>query len=329
MDAPSTNVQAAALAMQALEQALAEVETPEQAEQIVRELRRQATERAPGMADGRPGVSKAMVRAIERAAGDLPPGHEKAAAVFAAAARQLTSAPPVEGSPLDQGFLRATNPTTAGEGQTTLEPHRRRLRRALVKDLRPMAAVDTEIFLEINQLPHPRWCNALMRGLTIIMKRGDALVVGLFIASLSDPARGARALGEVVPSLWLSTFIIETPVKKFFRRRRPFIDVVRATVVGRRPGSFSFPSGHSAAAFAGAALLRRHYPRWTGAFYLLALLVGFSRVYLGAHYPADVIVGGVGGTVLAETSRAALAKPARGLATWLLPVLSTIRWLAR
>ena len=148
-----------------------------------------------------------------------------------------------------------------------------------------MQRSDTAIFLDINQLPHPRWCNALMRGLTIIMKRGDALVVGLFIASLSDPARGARALGEVLPSLWLSTFIIETPVKKFFRRRRPFIDVVRATVVGRRPGSFSFPSGHSAAAFAGATLLRRHYPRWTGAFYLLALMVGFSRVYLGAHYP--------------------------------------------
>ena len=192
-----------------------------------------------------------------------------------------------------------------------------------------MAAIDTEIFLEINQLPHPRWFNMLMRGLTIIMTRGDALVAGLFVASLSDPPRGARALGEVLPSLWLSTFIIETPVKKFFRRRRPFIDVVRATVVGRRPGSFSFPSGHSAAAFAGAALLRRHYPRWTGAFYLLAVVVGFSRVYLGAHYPADVIIGGLGGTVLAETSRAAMAKPARGLARFLFPVLRGIRWLVR
>ena len=329
MKASSTNAQAAALAMRALEQALAEVETPEQAEQVMRELRRQAAEHAPGMADGRLGVSKAMVAAIERAAGDVPPGHEKAAAVFAAAARQLTAAPPVEGSPLDQSFLRATNPSAAGAGQTSLDPHRRRLRRALVKDLRPMAAIDTKIFLEINQLPHPRWLNLLMRGLTIIMKRGDALVIGLFVASLSDPERGARALGEVLPSLWLSTFIIETPVKKFFRRRRPFIDVVRATVVGRRPGSFSFPSGHSAAAFAGAALLRRHYPRWTAPLYLLAVTVGFSRVYLGAHYPADVILGSLGGTVLAETSRAVMTKPARGLAKWLLPVLSTIRWLVR
>ena len=315
--------------MRALEQALAEVETPAQAEEVIRQLRRQAARHAPGIADGRQGVSKAMVQAIERAAEEAPPGHEKTAAIFAAAARQLTSAPPVEGSPLDQGFLRATNPSAAGAGQTHLEPHRRRLRRALVKDLLPMQKIDTEIFLEINQLPHPRWLNLLMRGLTIIMTRGDALVAGLFVAALSDPPRGARALGEVLPSLWISTFIIETPVKKFFRRRRPFIDVVRATVVGRRPGSFSFPSGHSAAAFAGAALLRRHYPRWTAAFYLLAVTVGFSRVYLGAHYPADVVIGGLGGTVLAETSRAVMVKPAQGFARWLLPLLRAIRWLAR
>ena len=329
MDAPPTKAKAATLAMRALETALAEVQTSEQAENVVRELRRQAAGQAPGMADDRPGVSKAMVRAIKAAVDAAPPGHAKTAAVFAAAARQLTSAPPVEGSALDQGFLQATNPSAAGAGETYLEPHRRRLRRALVKDLQPMQRIDTAIFLDINQLPHPRWLNVLMRGLTIVMKRGDALVAGLLVASLSDPERGARALGEVLPSLWLSTFIIETPVKKFFRRRRPFIDVVRATVVGRRPGSFSFPSGHSAAAFAGATLLRRHYPRWTAAFYLLAVSVGFSRVYLGAHYPADVVIGGLGGTVLAETSRAVMAKPARRLGSSLLPWLRRMRWFVR
>lgn len=329
MEALSSNAQAALVASRELEKALAEVKTPEQAEQVIRELRRQAAGHAPGMADGKLGVSAAMVQAIAHATEAVPPGHEKAAAIFAAAARQLTTAPPTEGSPLDRGFLQAINPSAAGAGRTPLDPHRRRLRRALVKDLQPMQRVDTAIFLDINQLPHPHWLNALMRLLTIIMKRGDALVVGLLVASLSDPKRGAVALGEVLPSLWISTFIIETPVKKFFRRRRPFIDVVRATVVGRRPGSFSFPSGHSAAAFAGATLLRRHYPRWTAAFYLLAVSVGFSRVYLGAHYPADVVIGGLGGTVLAETSRAAMTRPARRLATFLWPILRRIRWFVR
>ena len=185
------------------------------------------------------------------------------------------------------------------------------------------------MFLDINQLPHPRWLNAAMRFVTITMKGANALSLGLLVAAVCRPDRGARVLAETLPPLWLSTFVVEVPVKRFFRRRRPFIEVVRATVVGRRPSSFSFPSGHSAAAFAGAALLRRQYPRWGWAFYGLALAVGFSRIYLGAHYPSDVLTGAVGGTFLAESAGAVWRKPARGVAAVLYPVLCALRWMFR
>ena len=330
MDA-SPNTQAAEEAKRALERALREIRTDADAEALIQQLYARAATRTVDVVPVRTDADRARrADAISRAVQAVRDQPNAAPDLFAVAAEQLAAAMPMEGSSVDEGVLRATNPGPAvGEGQPELEGNRRRLRRALVKRLKPLQAIDTSLFLDINQLPHPRWLNASMRGLTIVMKRADALVIGLCLAALYDPKRGSRALAEVVPSLWLSTFIVETPVKMFFRRKRPFIDILRATVVGRRPSSFSFPSGHSAAAFAGAALLRRHYPRWTAGFYLLAVMVGFSRVYLGAHYPGDIVTGGIGGTILAETTHAALQRPARNWAGKIFVALRLIRWLLR
>jgi undecaprenyl-diphosphatase len=103
--------------------------------------------------------------------------------------------------------------------------------------------------------------------------------------------------------LSVATTLVEYPIKAFLRRRRPFIDFVQATVIGKKPGSWSMPSGHSASAFAGAWLFSREYPRQRPLFFLLAALVAFSRIYLGDHYPGDVASGALSGIVIAEIVR--------------------------
>jgi membrane-associated phospholipid phosphatase len=68
------------------------------------------------------------------------------------------------------------------------------------------------------------------------------------------------------------------------------------------PASYSyasFPSGHATTAFATALILAFWYPRQTGLFLGLAVLVGLSRVVLGAHFPSDVMAGAVLGTGIA------------------------------
>jgi membrane-associated phospholipid phosphatase len=64
------------------------------------------------------------------------------------------------------------------------------------------------------------------------------------------------------------------------------------TVVGT-PGSPSFPSGHTATAFAAAAVVGAFYPRLRWPLYALAALVGMSRIYLGVHFALDVVAGAI------------------------------------
>jgi membrane-associated phospholipid phosphatase len=204
---------------------------------------------------------------------------------------------------LEQAIQEATNPEQHGEAEPETKQNLDLLREAILKQMKPLQAIDARVFLAVNHLPHNHTTNQLMYALTAVMNAGFGWVAGLMVAAALDHNKGRKALLQVVPPLWFATMTVEYPIKYYFRRKRPFIDIVQAIAVGRKPGTFSFPSGHSAAAFAGALLLTRHYPRLAPAWYAIAALVGFSRIYLGAHYPGDVLSGAVVGSALAEATR--------------------------
>ena len=63
---------------------------------------------------------------------------------------------------------------------------------------------------------------------------------------------------------------------------------------------YSFPSGHTGTSFAAAVVLFLSYPKkYSFWFLVLAFLIGFSRLYVGVHYPTDVLAGALIGTVIA------------------------------
>ena len=299
---PSPEAKAAAEpAKEAMKQAVSEIKTPEQADKVAAELTA-ATAQTSEREVREQGAAPEPAQAIQATA-EATTGTDKAQATLVEAAKQVAGSTGETREALEQALIEATNPEQQRKTEAAEREPLDLLRAAIMKQMKPYQAVDARAYLAVNHLPHTSLTNKLMYGLTVIMNGGFGWVLGLVVAALLDGKRGRQALLQITPPLWFATMTVEYPIKYYFRRRRPFIDVVQAIAVGKKPGTFSFPSGHSAAAFAGAWLLRRHYPRLAALWYFIAGMVGFSRVYLGAHYPGDVLSGALAGTALAEATR--------------------------
>jgi undecaprenyl-diphosphatase len=82
-------------------------------------------------------------------------------------------------------------------------------------------------------------------------------------------------------------------------RARPYETIAAADPLLRTDLGASFPSGHAATSFAGAVLLACLFRRAVPALLILAALIAVSRVYVGVHYPLDVLAGAALGTAVA------------------------------
>ncbi len=156
--------------------------------------------------------------------------------------------------------------------------------------------LDAWIFLIFNlRGPRPTWLDRVMLGFTHI---GNG-IAGLAIALIAFWAGDRLLAYELVLgilTLWLAVELTKT----LLHRRRPFLRLAQARIVGRQAGGRSFPSGHTSQVFFMATLIIQHFhaPAWAALpLYGIALLVGLTRMYVGAHYPRDVLAGAILGSI--------------------------------
>lgn len=100
-------------------------------------------------------------------------------------------------------------------------------------------------------------------------------------------------------SLGVNALVCNLLLKPWINRMRPY-DLLQYEILIPPMGDPSFPSGHTSASFAAATALYAINRKWGAAAYVLAALMGFSRLYLGVHFPTDVVVGAVVGVLTAK-----------------------------
>jgi undecaprenyl-diphosphatase len=137
----------------------------------------------------------------------------------------------------------------------------------------------------------------VMRAFTVAGRAGALWGVFAFLAYF---ATGFETYNLLVPWIAIAVSWVSAEGAKFlFNRARPFISDTEIAPLIKTPSSSSFPSGHSATAAAGAITLSTIYPTFAPALIFAGFLVALSRIYLGVHYPFDVLAGVLIGTTTA------------------------------
>jgi membrane-associated phospholipid phosphatase len=155
--------------------------------------------------------------------------------------------------------------------------------------------LDTQVFMLFNMRGYPKWLDRFMWFVTQLGNMLTAFITASLLYILSY-----RRLAIVIIFGTLTLWLLVEMIKALSKRDRPYHTLDKSRVIGWREKGDSFPSGHTTQIFFLMTLLIHHFQLGmvaTVILYAVAALVGFTRIYVGAHYPRDVIAGVVLGSV--------------------------------
>lgn len=167
---------------------------------------------------------------------------------------------------------------------------RKEVGRLPAKNMDFIREIDQWMLLFIQEHMRADFLDGFWKGITFLGEKGwfwIALSVVLLCRKKTRRAGTASLL-----SLLGSFLITNLLLKNLIARPRPYQEMEALILLIEKPWDYSFPSGHTSASFASALACYQMLPKPYGAaLIVLAAMIAFSRLYLGAHYPTDIIGG--------------------------------------
>jgi len=152
------------------------------------------------------------------------------------------------------------------------------------------------------------WLNPFFEGLSYAGRLGLIWVAIALVLCVLYRRWGLLGLTIIAVALadWSAMGL-----KALVDRPRPPLRYAEPEPLVRTPHDGSFPSGHAATSFAAATILSFAFPRLAPFLFVLAALIAWSRVYVGVHYPLDIIGGAILGILVALAVHALVVRRAR------------------
>ena len=164
--------------------------------------------------------------------------------------------------------------------------------------LQYLMSVDENILLWIQNNLRSDILTPIFTFITTLGNGGAIWIAGSVLLLIPKQTRKVGVMS--LTALAFSVLIDNVILKNLIGRTRPYEVVNGLTSLVGIQNDYSFPSGHTGSSFAAAIVMFRALPKKYGVpALILAFLIGFSRLYVGVHYPSDVICGALIGTGIA------------------------------
>lgn len=157
-----------------------------------------------------------------------------------------------------------------------------------------LVRLDGDILLFIQDYIRNPVLDPVMKVITTLGNAGIVWILLTIALLVPEKTRriGMMSACALVASLLVNNILL----KNLVARVRPYYAVEGLTAIVKKPTEFSFPSGHAGSSFASGCVLWRKLPKRQGIWLLLlAIMISLSRLYVGVHYPTDVLAGAITG----------------------------------